>query len=311
MDSIGERLRQERLRQGFDLQQIAELTKINVVFLEAIEADDLERLPGIFFTRSFVRQYARALGLDEADFEQELNRLAACERVPSIERPPVSPEALHVPPMAATGRRSSAQRPLGSLVVLLLIVAACSVAFVLWQRSREIAPASSGQSASATAPPPAAAANGGLPTAAPTPQPVSSPPAPSSEPATAQPAAASEPATETAAPETSPPGQTATTQTAPIQVRIHAIEATWVRIAVDGKYLFSGILRPDETRTVEANQSAQLRTGNAAGIEVSWNGKPVGSVGPAGQVRNVEFTAAGFKVSALPAPERVPPDDGP
>jgi cytoskeleton protein RodZ len=311
MNSIGERLRQERLRQGFDLQQIAELTKINVVFLEAIEGDDLERLPGIFFTRSFVRQYARALGLDEADFEQELNRLAACERVPTIERPPVSPGALHVPPMAATGRRSSGQRPLGSLVVLLLIVAACSVAFVLWQRSREIAPASSGQSASATAPQPAAAANGGLPTAAPAPQPVSPPPAPSSEPARAQPAAASEPATETAAPETSPPDQTATTQTAPIQVRIHAIEATWVRIAVDGKYVFSGILRPDETRTVEANQSAQLRTGNAAGIEVSWNGKPVGSIGPAGQVRNVEFTPAGFKVLALPAPERVSPDDAP
>jgi cytoskeleton protein RodZ len=306
MESIGERLRQERLRQGFDLQQIAELTKINLVFLEAIEADDLEKLPGIFFTRSFVRQYARALTLDEVDFEPELNRLAACERVPTIERPPVSPAALDVPPMAAAGRRSRRQRPLGSLVVLLLIVAACSVIFVLWQRSREDKPASSGQSASATAPQPAAAADDGLPAAAPTPQPASPAPALSSEPA-----ATSGPATEAAAPETSPPGQTATTQTAPIQVRIHAIEATWVRIAVDGQYVFSGLLRKDETRTVEANQLAQLRTGNAAGIEVSWNGKPVGSLGPAGQVRNVEFTAAGFKVLALPAPERMSPDDGP
>ncbi|MGC9972560.1 MAG: RodZ domain-containing protein [Bryobacteraceae bacterium] len=295
MNSIGERLRQERLRQDFNLQQIAELTKINLVFLEAIEADDLEKLPGIFFTRSFVRQYARALGLDEADFDQELNRLAACERVPTIEQPPVSPEALNVPPMAARGRRASRQRPLGSAVVLLLIVAACSVIFWLWQRTREIKPASSGQSASATAP---------QPTAAPAPQPASPPPAPSTEPAPG-------PATETAAPETPPPGQTAATQTASIQVRIHAIEATWVRIAADGRYLFSGILRPDETRPVEANQLVQLRIGNAAGIEVSWNGKPVGSIGPAGQVRNVEFTAAGFKVLALPAPERVSPGDEP
>lgn len=302
MDSIGERLRQERLRQGFDLQQLAELTKINLVFLEAIEADDLEKLPGIFFTRSFVRQYARALQLDEADFEPELNRIAACERVPTIERPPVTPEELDVPPMAARGGRSSAQRPLGSLVVLLAIVAVCSVIFWLWQRSREARSASSEQPESATAP---------QPVAAPAPQPVSPPPAPSSEPAAVEPTGASGPATETPTPETPPPAQAVATQTAPILVRIHAIEATWVRIASDGKYQFSGILKPDESRTVEANQLVQLRTGNAAGIEVSWNDKPVGPIGPAGQVRNVEFTTAGFKVLTLPAPERASPDDGP
>ena len=309
MNSIGERLRQERLRQGFDLQQLAELTKINLIFLEAIEADDLEKLPGIFFTRSFVRQYARALGLDEADFEPELNRLAACERVPMIERPPVSPEALDVPPMAARGaRRSSSQRPLGSAIVLVAIVAACSVLFWLWQRSREMKP--SGPSVSAPAAQPAAAVNEGLPSAAGTLQPASPAPTPSAE-AAPVPPAASGAAAETATLETPPPAPTAATQTAPIQVRIHAIDATWIRIAADGKYLFSGILKADETRNVDANQLVQLRTGNAAGIEVICNGKPVGTIGPAGQVRNLEFTAEGFKVLALPAPERVPPGDAP
>ncbi|MGA2328737.1 MAG: RodZ domain-containing protein [Bryobacteraceae bacterium] len=312
MDSIGERLRQERLRRGFNLQQIAEFTKISAVFLEAIEADDLERLPGIFFTRSFVRQYARALGLEEAEFEPELNRLAACERVPTIEGPPASPQEFDVPPVAAAGRRSSPRRLLGSLAVLLLIVTACSAIYVLWQRTHESKPAASSQPVSVPAPPPAPAqpvttANADQPAAAPSSQPDSSAPTPSSEPAPAQPPAA-EPAVEASAPQTSPPAQPEGAQPGPVQVRIHATEATWVRLAVDGKYLFSGILQPDQTRDVEANQLVQLLAGNAGGLEVSWNGKPVGPIGPRGQVRNVEFKPDGFKVLAVPA--RAPDSPG-
>ena len=72
MTSIGDRLRQERLRRGLDIYQLAEQTKINASMLEAIEADDLEKLPGRFFTRSFIRQYAKALGLDDDEFQQWL-----------------------------------------------------------------------------------------------------------------------------------------------------------------------------------------------------------------------------------------------
>lgn len=64
MSSFGENLRRERELRGVSLRDIAEATKISTRFLEAIEQDRLEVLPGGMFPRSFVRQYARYLGLD-------------------------------------------------------------------------------------------------------------------------------------------------------------------------------------------------------------------------------------------------------
>ena len=54
-----------REKQGISLDQIAESTKISMRFLRAIEAAEFEKLPGGIFTRSYIRQYAVAIGYDE------------------------------------------------------------------------------------------------------------------------------------------------------------------------------------------------------------------------------------------------------
>lgn len=64
MASFGETLRRERELRGVSLREIADSTKISARFLAAIEDDRVEILPGGVFRRSFVREYARALGLD-------------------------------------------------------------------------------------------------------------------------------------------------------------------------------------------------------------------------------------------------------
>src|SRR3984893_2522456 len=74
MTSIGATLRRERVRQGFDVQQIATRTKIGLHLIQAIEADQFDRLPGGVFARSFVRQYARLLGLDEEELAGQFNK---------------------------------------------------------------------------------------------------------------------------------------------------------------------------------------------------------------------------------------------
>jgi cytoskeletal protein RodZ len=58
-------LAQHRKRNGVTLAQIAESTKISVRFLRAIEAEDFSHLPGGIFARSYIRQYAAAIGFDE------------------------------------------------------------------------------------------------------------------------------------------------------------------------------------------------------------------------------------------------------
>src|SRR5262245_20636318 len=72
MSSVGETLRRERLRTGLDLERISQDTKISVRMLELIEGDHFDKLPGGVFAKSFVRQYARAVGLDEEELIREL-----------------------------------------------------------------------------------------------------------------------------------------------------------------------------------------------------------------------------------------------
>jgi len=64
MTSFGETLRRERELRGVSLREIADATKISVRFLQALEQDRVEILPGGMFRRAFVREYARFLGLD-------------------------------------------------------------------------------------------------------------------------------------------------------------------------------------------------------------------------------------------------------
>jgi len=64
MHDFGGRLRQARERRGISLRQIAAKTKISVAALEALERDDISKLPGGIFSRAFVRSYALEVGLE-------------------------------------------------------------------------------------------------------------------------------------------------------------------------------------------------------------------------------------------------------
>src|SRR5438876_10117432 len=61
---FGGALREARERRGVSLRQIANATKISVAALEALERNDISRLPGGIFSRAFVRSYAVEVGLD-------------------------------------------------------------------------------------------------------------------------------------------------------------------------------------------------------------------------------------------------------
>src|SRR5947199_5935355 len=71
--TIGEQLRKTRLAQNLDLSQIADETKISKYYLEAIEGNQIERLPGLFFYKAFVRQYSKLLKLDSKQLEEQIN----------------------------------------------------------------------------------------------------------------------------------------------------------------------------------------------------------------------------------------------
>ena len=61
---FGSRMRHAREQRGVSLRQIADATKISVSQLEALERNDISRLPGGIFSRAFVRSYAAEVGVD-------------------------------------------------------------------------------------------------------------------------------------------------------------------------------------------------------------------------------------------------------
>ena len=65
--TIGEQLRLAREERGIPLREISDQTRISVHYLEAIETNDYKRLPGGIFNRSFVKAYAKYVGVDEKE----------------------------------------------------------------------------------------------------------------------------------------------------------------------------------------------------------------------------------------------------
>jgi cytoskeleton protein RodZ len=203
--------------------------------------------------------------------------------------------------------------PLPALALVVVVMLGCAGVYSLWQRNRHPVLAHPSAVAPAAAPPAVAQQ--------PPPQPAPAPAQPAGQ-AQANPAPVSPTAPETAAatpaPGVKPPASPADAPAAarlpapnpnaPVRVELTAGEAVWVLVRSDGKYLFSGTLEPNQTRTVEANSTVFLRLGNAGGVNITLNGKPIGTVGPKGQVRTVQFTSGGFEIVAVPKPPSAPLD---
>jgi transcriptional regulator with XRE-family HTH domain len=69
--NFGERLKRERELREVTLEEITQATRIGPRFLEALENEDWDKLPGGVFNRGFVRSIARYLGLGEEAFLAE------------------------------------------------------------------------------------------------------------------------------------------------------------------------------------------------------------------------------------------------
>jgi cytoskeleton protein RodZ len=349
MTSIGETLRRERTKRGLDLKTVSNELKISLKFLEAIEADAFDKLPGGMFTKSFVRQYARYLGLDEDDMATELDHIV--EPAPPVLSPKAEAE-IEVPRMQewqALNDRFSWSSWLPTLAMFVVAMLVCSGVYSWWQRSKASANAAaqiqtSGVTHTLQARPPASepaqqqpqqsqpqgspaetaapAQANPAPATPPSPAPAQTNPAP---PPTAPQTATQQAATpgthqdvgsaDRPAPEPAVPGATANnaappatpTAPGPVHVELTANEPVWVLVQTDGKYSFSGTLEANQTRAVDATSKVILRIGNAGGVTISLNGKPIGPVGAKGQVKTIQLTSGGW--TAAVSKPALPVDD--
>ena len=63
-ETIGSRLKRERLSKHITLEEISEATRVNIDHLQALEDDDKDNLPERVFVQGFIRLYAQHVGLD-------------------------------------------------------------------------------------------------------------------------------------------------------------------------------------------------------------------------------------------------------
>jgi cytoskeletal protein RodZ len=287
MTTLGQRLKAEREKRGLTIEKLAAETRIHVRHFEAIEEDRTADLPSGFFYRSFVRQYARMLDLPEADYMPAIQRSLDDEARDLDGRETALPQRnIDVPPMP-TGRFNAgleARRWLLRLGALVVVIAASSGLYYLYQQWRNAPPAPVEQAEAVVKEPSASIG-----------QPVSPSPRQSDQTSsTPPPVPPVSPAPAAAAVE---PDQSAG---AALRLTLVATADTWLQLTSDGRILYSDVLRTGQARTFRGNRFMSLRLGNAGGVSMEFNGAAVPPAGPIGQVRTVEFSPEGARVVTPP-----------
>ncbi|MCL2669312.1 MAG: DUF4115 domain-containing protein [Syntrophaceae bacterium] len=254
---------------GLSLNDIFLQTRVSLVNLSAVEDQDFGRLPPPVYARDYISKYARAIGINDlpllARYEKHLERLNAPPKKMEIRKP-----------WPGNGHRYSF---LFTTLAAVIVVGLLVYALHLYDQAEK-----------------------SLPVLAPTAEsPFEEPSAPPEEPPAteiAQPAAtmgksattfeAREPASSPVKPDITkppPPPAQATSVAAKKNhlLVIEAREVTWIRITEDGTAQ-EVLLQPGERIERSAEESFLIDVGNAGGISVAYQGKPLPSLGKSGAV---------------------------
>lgn len=301
MDEIGQILREAREAKGLSLEDIQAKTRINTRFLEALESGQYGALPTPVHVRGFLKNYARALGLDPqpllARYEasqgkeipvapQRMAEITPDNPLPDrMDQPFFDPVNMEVEGRGVLGNSGGGGAGTSGLLQIFIIVALLvALALVANRFIPLLIGDRNGNSAveelSSAVQDVVAEITNATPTPAPT---------------TDSGAAASVligPTPETII-STSRNDLSATTPTPTrpalpatldeIRLKLDILERTWMEVTIDGEVVFSGIARLDDAYEWTAQQEAKLVTGNAIGIFTTINDIPLGRMGGRGE----------------------------
>ena len=267
---FGQMLRDARERRGVSLRQIANATKISVAVLDALERNDISKLPGGIFGRAFVRSYAVEVGLDP-----EATIQAFIAQFPNDSVVAGHPTSNQVEDNVAV---ESDRRTAGTFLWLAAIAVPIAGALLyfatLGRRAPEPAPPPAAVVAPATAP-----ARATEPVARPLTEPAF---APAATPAAAARAVDAQPAALAASGDQ-------------LTVEISAKRPCWVSATVDGKKAIERLLQAGEQQTVTVRREMVLTAGDASAIALQFNGAAGRPLGKTGEVVTARFNPPNYK----------------
>lgn len=297
--SRGTRLRAAREAAGLSQEDVATRLRLSVRQVQAIEQDEEDALPSGPFFRGFVRNYARTVGRDPAEFDDQPLAVARPEPAPG---PAVGGALVALAPpqpqhkmLLESGRASANRRWLAAAVVTLVLGALGS-----WLRMEHLRTA--GDLIASKAEPGIAQISGMLNSVNGKPRAAHELPAPAA-PAAAVPAASADqpaapvttagqsslllqastsvPTLATPASDANAPAAAAISANAAASAGSRKLELdfdadSWVEVRDENnQVLLSGLSRAGDHRDVEAHGPVRIVVGNAPGTRVSWNGRPV------------------------------------
>jgi cytoskeleton protein RodZ len=263
---FGATLRHARERRGISLRQIANATKISISALEALERNDISRLPGGIFSRSFVRSYAVEVGLEPEETIQQF-----------IAQFPHDDVTAGHPGSSRIEEHDTVEsdRRMASTVLRLLLVSVPVLGLLLYLGTARRNPASS-ERATADSPQVAAAEAIAVPATNGSPAPGStpaSPPVPIASPAVlgASPRAADR-----------------------LTVALAATGPCWVAAVVDGRQVAAREFQAGDREVFEARRGIRLTFGNPAAMTMTINGADARPFGRAGVAATHMLTPDNF-----------------
>ena len=279
MASFGERLKREREMRNVSLEEIAESTKIGKRNLLALETEEFNKLPGGIFNKGFVRAYAKYLGLDEdqavTDFLAAENAAStgirlATDPVPAVDtgtngdaaKKSRKERSRELEAIAARREADKRKNPplnpsnTGNKLWVAFAVICLVAALVGWWRYSHPAREAAGSQPRAAVAAHAAALT--APATAPERKVVVDPPA--------------------AAPE----------YDGLAHLKVHALQDSWIQVKADGKVVLDGVLDATTEKSFSAKELI-FKTGNAGGVEVTYNGKTEAPFGKDKQVKEIKI----------------------
>lgn len=270
-ETIGEKLRQARLNKKISLDELQQITKIQKRYLEAIDNDDFDQLPGKFYVRAFIRQYAEAVGEDGEHLVDVFDGKRKLSAGTIVERP--EPETVNGSRKAMHQEESHPSKFWTSLPVILLGLVALAiivvVGYMTWQ-DRQADPIIGGSASSVTV-------DGSVEQTA------------SSTKESTQASSTVESTTESTVEEKKmaiTAGQdtgsaiavSITDATKPVTLEFTAVNRVWIGVMVDNAYVYQGTLAANETQSTQLPETATNATitlGAASNATIKANGEVV------------------------------------
>ena len=256
---FGGTLRAARERRGLSLRQIANATKISMITLEALERNDIARLPGGIFSRAFVRSYALEVGLDPETAIQEFMGQFPHDSVTAGH-----PTTTQIEDHEAV----ESDRRTASTFVRLVAISVPIAAVVLYF---------------GMAGPPGVATSEAAHRAAAVPPEIAPPPAAQSG------------SRACGAEERGRAGRRGGSCRPADGAGVWPTRRSWVSAIVDGRRAVQRVFQPGEEQTFEVHKEIVLTTGDAGAVTVTFNGAPTRPLGKNGQVVTTRVNLTNFK----------------